>query len=208
MRLLSFESLPQICTEPLKFLHTELTRTGRVACVAAGPVTSTPAPRPSPSPGDPYHELHAALQRIIGVRLAVQRASSQVVAVCVLDGWVPPMPAPHPALRRLVLEMETAALADTAITAHAMLYFRGCPHDSFERFLEANADADGWPMALGDLMGMHDRLDAVARGLAPLGPFPVVARHVLHTPPHCDDNPVDSRAIGRQALADILRAVD
>lgn len=208
MRLLSLESLPHICTEPLKFVHTELSRTGRVACVAAGPVTSTPAPRPSPSPGDPYHELHAALQRIVGVRLAVQRATPQVAAVCVLDGWVPPMPAPHPLIHRLVLAMETAALVDTGITSHAMLYLRGCPHDSFERLLDANADADGCPVALGDLLGMHKRLDAVARGTAPLGPFPLLARHVVHAPPYCDDNPVASLAVGRRALAAVLATVD
>lgn len=207
MRLLSLESLPQVCTEPLKFIHTELARTGRVACVAAGPVTSTPAPRPSPSPGDPYHELHAALQRIVGVRLAVHRASSQVEAVCVLDGWVPAMPAPHPAIRHLVLAMETAALADAGIDAHAMLYIRGCPHDSFERLLDANADSDGCPTPLGDLLGMHDRLDAVARGTAPLGPFPLVARHIVHAPSYCDDNPVASLAVGRRGLAAILSAV-
>lgn len=205
--LISFESLPQICTEPLKYMHTVLARTKRVACVAVGPVTSTPAPRPSPTPGDPYHELYAALQRIVGVRLAVQRAQPEATAVCLLDGWVPAMPVPHPVIRRLVLDMENAALADTGITSHAMLYLRGCPHDSFERILEANADADGCPVALGDLLGMHERLDDVARGCAPLGPFPVVARHVVHTPPYCDDNPVAAGAVGRRALAAILTAV-
>lgn len=199
--LLSLESLPHICSEALKCIHTELARAGHVACVAAGPVTSTPAPRPVPAPGDPYHELHAVLSRIVGVRLATQRAPKATV-VCVLDGWVPTLPPPHPVLQRLALDIQRATLQDAAITSHAILYMRGCPHESFERLLDANMDADGpgGPTALGDVLGVRDRLDAVARAEALAGPFRVSTRRVIHAPPFCDDNPVAAARVGRHAL--------
>ena len=212
MLLLSLECLPRLCTESLKLVHDGLSRAAHVAFVAAGPVASSPAPpRPLPAAGDPYHELHAVLQRIRGVTTSVHRHSGSAppTAVCVLDGWVPPGPAPHPVLMRLCLATTLALLPE--ITSHRVVYFRGCPHESFERVLDAGADEENptdLAMSLGDIFGAHERLDAIVSGVAPPSPFRVTGLHVIPVPPYADDNPQDVSGVASMALRAIRGAIN
>lgn len=203
--LLSFESLPHSCSEVLKCLHTSLARGGKTAFVTAGPVESTPAPRPFPAPGDPYHELFAVLQRIIGVRLALSRTPHTDV-ICVLDGWIPSMAFPHPTLHALCLAIQAATLSSTGIVGHTMVYFRGCPHESFERVLSCSGENEGsgYPMTLEDVLATRTRLDAVARGEVIAGPFQLHQCHVLGLPSFCEDNAVASSLVARRALSTLF----
>jgi hypothetical protein len=203
--LVSFESLPYSCSEVLKCLHTALARTSKTAFITAGPVESTPAPRPFPAPGDPYHELHAVLQRIIGVRLAVHRHPNCDV-VCVLDGWVPSMAFPHRVLHDLCLAIQSATLNPIGITGHEMVYFRGCHHESFERVLCCSGDNDsgGPSMTLAHVIATRARLDAVARGEVTAGPFRLLSCHVVGLPPFCEDNLIASSNVARRALTTLF----
>ena len=206
--LLSLESLPFVCDTTLKCLRNRLVH-ANVSFVSAGPVGSSPAPRPVPAPGDPYHELHALLQRILGITMALQRYPATHV-VCILDGWTPPLPSPHPALARLSLAIATAALAHTGITDHTMIYFRGDVHESYERSLDAAASGTdnfemdmqvtGWTTTLGETMQVQHRLDALVGGGVNVAPFPLRACHLIHAPLFSQENPVASLHTAQKAL--------
>ena len=207
--LLSFESLPYSCSEVLKCLHTALARSGKTAFITAGPVESTPAPRPFPAPGDPYHELHAVLQRIVGLRLALQR-TPQCDVVCVLDGWIPSMAFPHPRVHELCLAIQVATLSHLGITGHDMMYFRGCPHESFERILcrSGENEASGPPMTLADVLATRARVDAVVRGEVLASPFHLVQCHVITLPSFCEDNLIASSVVARRTLTTLKWITD
>lgn len=202
MRLLSLESLPKVCDEVLKYIQEHL---AGIAFVTAGPAMLSPVPRPAPSPGDPYIELSALLQRVSCLRLATQR-HPHARALCILDGWVPTGALPHPVLAKLEVDMAYAALHDCGIDGHEFLYLRGCAHESFERLLE-HVDRDATFRespeilpSLGDLLGCKMRLDALARGDASCTPFEVLATHVLHLPPACDDTLLAVNNLGQRAV--------
>ena len=97
MLLLSLECLPRLCTESLKLVHDGLSRAAHVAFVAAGPVASSPAPpRPLPAAGDPYHELHAVLQRIPAFTTGSVPPQVVFTALKVTTGLVPFRSSPRP----------------------------------------------------------------------------------------------------------------
>lgn len=202
MLLLSFECLPYICSETLKLLHEKLDAaySPAIAFVAAGPCSHTPTPRPLPSPKDPYHELHALLQRLRGVHMAIQRAKyahgRPPPITCVLDGWIPTAAVPHPAVATMCLDMTRALLPD--VLAHALVYFRGTPHESFERVLDVAAQEDdviateAAAITLADILGTQERLDGIMhRSILP-SPFPVTGVHTIDIPLYCNDNPVET----------------
>lgn len=202
MRLLSLESMPRTCDDVLKFIQ-EHTRSLPIAFVTAGPAGDV-RPRPSPAPGDPYTELSSLLQRIVALRLAVHR-NPEARALCLLDGWIPAAPVPHPVLEKLAIDIARAAMAGYGIDGHDILYFRGCPHESFERSLEhvdqqhsfRETCVDGRVATLGDLMGARERADLFG---AEHSPFVVRLWDRIELPTHCDENPLAVEQIGRRAL--------
>lgn len=198
MLLFSLESLPCICKEPLKYIYEHLTQIPSIAFVTGGTAALSPAPRPAPAPGDPYHELWALLQRLASVRLVTMR-NPQASLCCLLDGWIPAASSPHPLLRQLQVDLTAAALVACGITSHQMIYLRGCPHESFERLLEAE-HSESIP-TLADLMGGQERLDAVIlRNEGPCTPFPLLKKYVVQLPTACDDNPLAAETVGRRAV--------
>lgn len=181
--LISLESLPHSCDDVIEYVQAN--HASSVVMVTAGPVTSSLSPRPLPAPYDPYHELCAVLQRIMCLRLATQRHPS-AKAVCLLDGWTPALPSPHPLVHDVACQIARAALP--FIHSHTLLELKGDLHESYARILDASDDAEGggapqWVPHLGHVFGMWARYED---GL----PFPRVQRHMITLPSYCNETPV------------------
>jgi hypothetical protein len=210
MRLLSLESLPHTCDGALKLIHSKLVSTSPWIAFAMG--AHHASPRPAPAYGDPYVELAAVLQRITSVRLAVQRAPSDTTTICLLDGWVPPAAMPHPVIARLSVDIAAATLASCGIDSHECVYLRGCPHESFERILDAPdremtfRDSPEPLPTLGDVIGCRDRLDAALISRTdPCTPFPLSSVCVVNVPAACDENPLAVLGVAHRALENLAQ---
>jgi hypothetical protein len=114
---------------------------------------------------------------------------------------------PHPAVHALCLAIQTVTLQTSGIGGHEMVYFRGCPHESFERVLHCSGEADaggGPPMTFADVIATRARFDTVARGEMIPGPFHLLQCHVVSLPPFCEDNAIASSVVARRTLATLF----
>jgi hypothetical protein len=116
------------------------------------------------------------------------------------------MAFPHPLLHELCLAIQSATLNPNGILGHEMVYFRGCPHESFERVLCCSGESDGGGplMTLADVLATRSRLDAVSRGEVTAGPFHLTRCHVIALPSFCEDNVVASSLVARRALTTLF----
>ena len=204
LRLVSIEFLPHTCETIVCAIQEKLHKHGKVfvcsglagesgvyGAATSGSAADTISPRPAPAASDSYYELRAALHRIRALLSATAR-HEDLRELYVLDGWIPPMPAPHPLLAALVRDVTCKALQSTAIERHDVVILRGSPHLSFERILEHAADADTCTalVTLAGMFGAHRRL-----ANPDISPFPRGAVAVLDVDEHADDNPHEVGAI-------------
>ena len=209
-RLVSIESLPYTCDVIVEAVADILRRQTSMTCVAVVHIrrsmSVTTGPRPAPAPTDVYHELSAILHRLRSVRDAAARYP--LADVCVVDGWIPAAPSPHPLVARLTSQLAARALQDANFEVHDALLLDGSPHVSFEGGLEYGADAEFAPglRTFASVVETRARFH-VAFQQQRLSPVRCGRLLKIDVDPNADQNPVDVYRIARATVSALFPLV-